>query len=325
MSPAIRFRPLVLLMASLALCLSGLASAQEGWRGVSTDDWQGYKVLTGGKGYVDALLGQLHYRDTGPREDRQPIILLHQSPMSMIQWAAVQNALAARGIRSITVDSPGYGMSDAPATQPSIEDYADNLIALLDALELEKVVVGGHHTGAQVAVSLAARHGERVQALVLHGSALLTKEEAETYLKSDLFPPRTPLPDGSHFAKRYQRANYTRQELLDALTWSVIGAYIQGPDIGHYAAFKYDMMPDIPKIKVPVLLLTDTSDPVHVTDERLHEMRPDFDYLVFSEGDLFEFMTKPERWADIYSAWRERVLKAGAAQAGAAAKSDPGS
>lgn len=309
MSNTIRFRRLLLATACLALCLPGLASAQEGWRGVSTDDWQGYRVLKGGKGYVDAPMGQLHYRDTGPREDRHPIILLHQSPMSMIQWAGVQNALAARGIRSITVDSPGYGMSDTPDGQPTIKEYADNLLPLLDALGLEKVVIGGHHTGAQIAVSLAANHGERVQALVLHGSALLTKEEAETYLKSDLFPPRTPLPDGSHFAKRYQRANYTRQDLLDALTWSVIGAYIQGPDIGHYAAFKYDMMPDIPKIKVPVLLLTDASDPVHVTDERLHKMRPDFDYVQFSEGDLFEFMTQPERWADIYSQWREKVLR----------------
>lgn len=306
----IRLRSLVLVTASLMLCLSA-AFAQEGWRGVSTDDWQGYKVLTGGKGYVDAPLGQLHYRDTGPRDDRHPIILLHQSPMSMIQWAGVQNALAARGIRSITVDNPGYGMSDAPPTQPTIEDYANNLIALLDALDLEKVVMGGHHTGAQIAVAFAARHGERAQALVLHGSAALTKEESAAYLESGLFLPRTPVIDGSHFAKRYKRWNFERQGLIDALTWSVIGAYIQGPDIGHYAAFKYDMMPDIPKVKVPVLLLTDTQDAVHVTDKRLHEMRPDFDYLEFSDGDLYEFMTQPDRWADIYVEWRGKTLVEG--------------
>ncbi len=40
----------------------------------------------------------------------------------------------------------------------------------------------------------------------------------------------------------------------------------------------------------------------------MHQMRPDFDYLVFSEGDLFEFMTQPERWADVYSEWRGKVL-----------------
>lgn len=315
-----RFRPLVLVMAGLALCLSSLAFAQEGWRGVSTDDWQGFRVLKGGKGYVDAPMGQLHYRDIGPREDRQPIILLHQSPMSMIQWAAVQNALAARGMRSITVDSPGYGMSDTPDVQPTIRGYADNLVALLDALGLEKVVVGGHHTGAQIAASFTAHHGERVLALVMHGSGAMNAEEARAYLESDLFPPRTPLPDGSHFARRYQRANFTRQELLDALTWVAITAYIQGPDIGHYAAFHYDMMSDLPAIKVPVLLLSDMKDEVNVMDRRLHEARPDFEYVEFSDGGMLEFMTQPERWADIYSAWRERVLKAGAA-----AKPDPGS
>ncbi|MDG2319028.1 MAG: alpha/beta hydrolase [Rhodospirillaceae bacterium] len=285
------------------------ALADELGRGTSVDDWKGYGVLKGGKGYVAAPMGQLHYRDIGPRDDPNPIILLHQSPMSMIQWAGVQNALAEMGIRSITVDTPGYGLSDPPNTQPSIRDYADNLVGLLDALNLDKVVIGGHHTGAHIAASFTANHSDRVKALVMHGAAAMTAEEAEAYLSNPNRKPRTPMADGSHLSRGFNPSNPERQAILDGKTWTILNSFMQGPDIGHWAAFHYDMMPDIAKIKGPVLLLTDTSDPVTNMDKRLSAARPDFKYVEFSKGDLLEFMADPKRWAEIVAGFMATVDK----------------
>ena len=77
-----------------------------------------------------------------------------------------------------------------------------------------------------------------------------------------------------------------------------ITGYIQGPDIGHWAAFHYDMLPDRMAIKVPGLVLSDAKDPVQVMDLRVaHEHRPDFKYVEFSKGDLLQFMAEPKRWA----------------------------
>ncbi len=296
-------------VAGIFTCQSAPAMADELGRGVSVDDWKGFGVLRGGKDYIITPMGQLHYRDIGPREDQHPIILLHQSPMSMIQWAGVQNALAALGIRCITVDTPGYGLSDPPAEQPSIKDYADNLVALLDSLRLTKVVIGGHHTGAHIAASFAANHGDRVLALVMHGAAAMNQDEANTYLTGSYIQSRVALPDGSHLTRRFNQAGPMRQDLLEAITWSIVTSYMQGPDIGHWAAFHYDMMRDIPKIAVPVLLLSDTRDAVHHMDKRLAAARPDFSYVEFSNGGALEFMTDPIRWANIYSAWRGKVVK----------------
>ena len=67
-----------------------------------------------------------------------PLILLHQSPMSMIQWADVQNEFVAKGRRVITVDTPGNGLSDIPDHQPTIEEIADNPVALLDHPEAQE-------------------------------------------------------------------------------------------------------------------------------------------------------------------------------------------
>lgn len=285
-------------------------SADELGRGTSVDDWKGFGVLKSGKGYVQAPLGQLHYRDIGPRDDKLPVLLLHQSPMSMIQWAGVQNALAEMGYRAIAADTPGNGLSDPPPRQPHIKDFADNLIALLDHLQVSKVIVVGHHTGAQIAASLAVNHPDRVAALVMHGAPMFSKEDIDVRMaRRTTAVPRTPKPDGSHLSRTFNPKNQDRQEILDAKTWMALSNYVTGPDIGHLAAYTYDMETDLKKVKVPTLMLTDTKDPVNVMVQRVRELRPDYKYVEFSQGDLFEFMAEPKRWAQIFIDWKKQNVK----------------
>ena len=297
-----------------ALSSTTLAAGSPGpGRGTSIDDWKGLTILKGGKGYVQAPLGQLHYRDVGPR-DQMPLILLHQSPMSMIQWGDVQNELASRGRRVITVDTPGNGLSDIPDHQPTIEEIADNLVALLDQLKLEKVMLGGHHTGAQIATAFASRHPERVEALILHGSAMFSDEDLARYQAAfgkATGTGRLPKADGSHFSGRrlFGTPGDTRQALLDANTWLTITAYLTGPDLGHYAAFHYRMKPDVLKVKAPTLLLSDTGDEVNAIDKEVAKLRPDFKYVEFSSGNFMEFMTQPKHWADIVDEWLKATVK----------------
>jgi pimeloyl-ACP methyl ester carboxylesterase len=300
---------------ALASALSSTAFAADSpgpGRGTSIDDWKGYTILRGGKGYVQAPLGQLHYRDVGPR-DQMPLILLHQSPMSMIQWGEVQNELVRKGRRVITVDTPGNGLSDIPDHQPTIEEIADNLVALLDQLKLKKVLMGGHHTGAQIATAFTARHPERVVALVLHGAAMFSDEELarrQANIGKGTGTGRLPKPDGSNFQRRgFGTEGDTRQELLNANAWLTITSYLTGPDLGHYAAYYYHMKPDILKIKVPTLLLSDTGDAVNAIDKKVAALRPDFKYVEFSSGNFMEFMTQPKKWADIVDEWLKTTVK----------------
>src|ERR1700761_4272810 len=74
------------------------------------DSWIGLGVLKGGKGYAPSPMGQVHYRDLGPRDAKVPVLLLHMTPLSMNQFGLAQPELAKLGIRSIAVDTPGYGL-----------------------------------------------------------------------------------------------------------------------------------------------------------------------------------------------------------------------
>lgn len=302
-------KPLSLL--AVTALLAGPVAAEGPGRGTSIDDWKGLTILKGGKGYVDAPLGQLHYRDIGPR-NQTPMILLHQSPMMMIQWGDVQNELATMGIRTITVDTPGNGLSDIPDKQPTIEGIADNLVALLDHLKLKKVIMAGHHTGAQIATAFTARHPERVVALVLHGAAMFSDEELarrQANIGKGTGTGRLPKADGSNFTRRFSAGNMDNQDVITANAWLTVTSYMTGPDLGHYAAYYYRMKPDIMKIKVPTLLLSDTGDAVNPIDKEVAALRPDFKYVEFSNGNFMQFMAEPKRWAHLVGDWRKQTIK----------------
>jgi len=276
-------------------------------RGTSTDDWRGWGTLAGGKGYAPTPMGQVHYRDLGPREDHQPIVLLHQSPMSMIQFADVQNALAEMGVRSIAIDTPGYGLSDPPQRQPSIKDYGETLVHVLGHLKLAKVLIAGHHTGAAIGASFAADHPDRVTAILMHGVPQLTAAEASDH--PSLHPqPRIPVADGSHLRGSFQpRTPPDQPAILEARTWMTITGYVSGPNLAHWAVFHYDMQRDLMALKGPGLILSDATDSLHPIDLRVAKMRPDFEYLEFSQGSIFAFMTEPRRWARVAADFKTRI------------------
>jgi pimeloyl-ACP methyl ester carboxylesterase len=67
----------------------------------------------------------------------------------------------------LALDLRGRGESDAPPSGYSMEDHARDVLGLLDALELERVVMGGHSFGGLLTYWLAANHPERVERCVV--------------------------------------------------------------------------------------------------------------------------------------------------------------
>lgn len=99
------------------------------------------------------------------------LILVHGAANDRDAWRDVMPALAAEGCRNIVApDLPGHGMSEgAPLT--SIEQLADWLLALIEALGLKQAALAGHSMGSLAALEAAARGGSRVSHLALLGSS----------------------------------------------------------------------------------------------------------------------------------------------------------
>ena len=268
----------------------------------ASDNWVGNGPLRGGKGYVTTPLGQIHYRDVGSKHAPVTFLLLHQTWLSIIQFADAQNELVAMGYRAIALDMPGHGLSDPPLHQPTIAEIATNVSFVLDALAVGKVVVVGHHSGAAIAAKLAAHYPGQVRAAILHGSPLFTAEEIALFRALPDYD-RTPRADGGHMSQWFARTFAGDPQPSDAgtllgRTWMLISKFSMGPDIARAAVFENDMVPDIQAIAVPTLILTDGADPIRHSDLRVRELRADFAYEVFSEEAGMSVMAHPRAWAE---------------------------
>jgi len=110
----------------------------------------------------------LHVVTAGPASGR-PLILLHGFPDFWYGWRFQLEALAARGFRLIVPDQRGYGESDKPPEVAAydISELSGDVLALMDALALQRASLVGHDFGGAVAWWIAANAPARVDRLVV--------------------------------------------------------------------------------------------------------------------------------------------------------------
>jgi pimeloyl-ACP methyl ester carboxylesterase len=100
------------------------------------------------------------------------VLLVHGLPGSAYDWRMTSPALAARGLRAIAYDRVGYGWSDPrPDHAFTVESNARELLALLEALALDRATVVGWSYGGATAIAAAQLDPSRMAGLVLVGSA----------------------------------------------------------------------------------------------------------------------------------------------------------
>lgn len=289
--------------------LAGAALAPQvalGAEGRAAKVWPGASVMKGGqRGYVATPMGQVHYRrmGTGPS-----VLLLHQTPWFSVEYANVIPLLAAQGLSALAPDRPGYGMSDVPDYVPTIEQYADDLIPVLDALKVDKTHVVGHHTGAAVAAAFVHRHPDRVSKLVFDGVPLYNAEERKQRLARPHWD-RWLEADGDHLAARFKMRAARKTEAsaneLAGVQWSVMSFFLAGETewYGHQAAFSYDIEPALKAVKVPTLVMTHTADVLDAQTKRASTIIAGAKYKEFPGGSSQTLFDDPGPWADAVSAF----------------------
>lgn len=113
---------------------------------------------------------RIAWSDYGPPTGK-PVLIVHSSMTSRPAPSGLTAALQAKGFRVLSLDRPGFGMSDpAPGSvageHDPFETAADDVVALLDALKIPSIDIVARG-GAQAVLALAHRAGERVGRVVL--------------------------------------------------------------------------------------------------------------------------------------------------------------
>ena len=102
----------------------------------------------------------------GDRAGR-PVFLLHGTPSSRLGFDLVDEPARARGVHVLCPDRPGIGRSDPAPVSGCLGDYASELAALADALEIDTFAVLGYSGGGPFALAAAALLPERVHGVGL--------------------------------------------------------------------------------------------------------------------------------------------------------------
>ncbi|XZY82033.1 alpha/beta fold hydrolase [Microbulbifer sp. DLAB2-AF] len=130
---------------------------------------------------------QLYYKDWGPK-DGPVVTFSHGWPLSSDSWESQMIFLASKGYRVVAHDRRGHGRSSQPWDGNDMDHYADDLAAVIKALDLKDVTLVGFSTGGGEVARYIGRHGtDRVK------KAALISAVTPLMLKTNTNPGGLPL------------------------------------------------------------------------------------------------------------------------------------
>ncbi len=211
---------------------------------------------------------ELAYDETG---SGTPLLLIHGWPHNRTLWAGQLSGLATQA-RCFAPDLRGFGSSTVQGPY-SIEQYADDLVALLDARGIERTVVDGLSMGGYVALALLRRHRSRVRALILT-STRATADTDEARAKRARLIELVEQEGVEALAQRQLRAMVgattfeTRPQIRESLRELMAAAPAEGVIGGLRAmAARADATDLLPTIDIPTLVVGGAEDTFTGPDE----------------------------------------------------------
>ena len=241
---------------------------------------------------------QLYYKDWGPK-DGPVVTFSHGWPLNSDSWESQMLFLADQGYRVIAHDRRGHGRSSQPWEGNDMDHYADDLAAVINALDLNDVTLVGFSTGGGEITRYIGRHGtDRVKKAALISAVPPMMLQTEDYpgglpievfdgLRKASLDNRSQLyrdiASGPFFGFNRDGANVS-QGLIDSF-------WVQGMQAGHkntydcIAAFSAtDFRADLAKFDVPTLIVHGDDDQIVPIDASAHaaaELVQDAELIVY--------------------------------------------
>jgi non-heme chloroperoxidase len=256
----------------------------------------------------------LYYKDWGVGP---AVVFSHGYPLSSDAWEYQMMFLLQNGYRVIAHDRRGFGRSSQPSQGYDFDTFADDLAALVEALDLRDVTLVGHSMGGGETVRYIARHGEgRVARVALVGAV------TPFLLKTETNPNGAPIAvfDGMRAAVRADRSQWNKDVTMPYYSYNRAGAVVsegvredywrQGMATGLLAAYyaigafsETDFTEDLQKITVPTLVVHGDDDqiaPIEITGNLTAKMVEHSKLVIYKGGSHGLLITqKDELNADL--------------------------
>ncbi len=223
----------------------------------------------------------IFYKDWGTG---RPIVFSHGWPLNADAWDPQLLSMASNGLRGVAHDRRGHGRSSQSWAGNTMDDYADDLAAVIETLDLRDAVLVGHSTGGGEVVRYVGRHGSgRVAKIVLVGAV------PPLMLKTASNPDGTPM---EVFDDMRAKVVADRSQLFADLSVPFYGAnrpgsnvsqgirdefWLMGMQVNLKAAHdcieqfsESDFNEDLERVDVPMLLIHGDDDQIVPIDASAH-------------------------------------------------------
>ena len=257
---------------------------------------------------------RLFYKDWGTG---QPILFAHGWPLSSDAWDQQMLFFSQNGYRVIAHDRRSHGRSDQTFDGNNMDQYADDLAELIEALDLRDLVLVGHSTGGGEVVHYIGRHGTaRIAKVVLVGAV------PPLMLQTDANPAGTPLSvfNGIRQGTAKNRSqfffdltvpfygfNRDGVESNDGLRENFRRIGLQGGIKGQYDCIhefsEIDYTQDLRRIDKPTLIIHGDDDqivPIEASAHRAADIVPNATLKIYAGGSHGLAETEADRFnADV--------------------------
>jgi non-heme chloroperoxidase len=243
-----------------------------------------------------------------------PVVVLLPGPTD--SWRSYEPVLEQLPpwIRVIAVSQRGHGDSGRPATGYRVEDFAADVVPLLDALAIERAVVAGHSGSCLVARRVAIDHPERVEGLVLEASPTTLRGDAtlEGFVESVVSALEDPIDQA--FALSFvsdTSSDELAPDVLDRLTGELLKVPARVWKETFAGLLAYDDLAELGRITVPTLLVWGDADHLvgRDTQQILLERIRGAELLVYHGVGHTPRWEDPTRFAGDITTFVERSLQ----------------
>jgi pimeloyl-ACP methyl ester carboxylesterase len=271
--------------------------------------------------YAETPHGQVHVYDAGRPAPGAPALLLsHQSPQSGAMFEAALPFLTPH-VRVLAMDTLGYGMSDRPSRPLEPEEYAQSMLAAMEAAGEDEFAVCGVHTGAVFGIEAAILAPQRVTQLVLSGPPIHPPRPPGTPQRQPkMQPPPLPREDGTHLSDLFAaRRQVARHVSLETYQKRFLTAFSTGPSAtsAYHAVYKYDLTERLKLVKCPLLIVYGDQDVETPNIERSLPWLEGIPRTVIPGGDIYTVDVCAQAWSEAVLS----VFSFGPAAASAATRS----
>jgi pimeloyl-ACP methyl ester carboxylesterase len=234
-------------------------------------------------------------RGSGPA-----LVFLHGYSDAWYSFDRIMRALP-RDVRALALTLRGHGDSDRPASGYRIEDFAADVVAFMDAIEVERAILVGHSMSSLVAQAVACAQPHRVSHLVLIGSATTFDNPAVRDLEQAIRELRDPVPRA--FVEEFQASTVHRPIPGDVLAAIVdeslkLPASVWRDALAGILAYRPGRR--LASLALPTLIAWGDRDAfcARAEQDRLHETIPSSRLTIYEDTGHAPQWEQPQRFAD---------------------------